>query len=146
ILKRMKPAIFGHAFNRRHLAAFRIQTEHLAGKTRTPVDQHCASAAFAKFTAMLRSGEIQIFTQDFKQSLVRRERNFRRFTIQNEPNVRLLSGHLWFLLRALRLCERQIHAKAQRREGSRRVTLSRPRPPASSSYPTPHYRSAGSCR
>src|SRR5207247_9167624 len=93
----MESASFSHAFKSRHLTAFRIETEHQAGKNRTPIDQNRASAAFAKFTTMLRSSEIQIFTQDFKQSLMRRERNFGRFTVQNESNVRFLVSNFGFL-------------------------------------------------
>ena len=77
----MQSALFRHAFDRGYLATFRIETEHQAGKNRTPIDQHRASAAFAKFATMLRSSEIQIFAQDLKQGLVRREGDFGRFTV-----------------------------------------------------------------
>src|SRR5438046_973280 len=111
----MKSAILGHDFNRRYLAAFRVETKHQAGKNRTPIDQYRARAAFAKFAAMLRSGEIQIFTEDFKQSLVWCERNFGRLTVQNEPNVRLLFGHLGFL------CELCAFKKIISRKGAKDI-------------------------
>src|SRR5438128_238695 len=126
----MESTSFSHAFNGRHLTAFRIETEHQAGKNRTPIDQNRASAAFAKFTTMLRSSEIQIFTQDFKQSLMRRERNFGRFTVQNESNVRFLLSHFWFLCEALRLCEQQIHPRAK----TQRITRGHAFAPAASCF------------
>src|SRR6266446_5500101 len=141
----MQSALFRQAFDRGYLATFRIETEHQAGKNRTPIDQHHASAAFAKFATMLRSGEIQIFAQDFKQGLVRREGDFGRFTVQNEPNVRLLFGHLWFL-RKLCAFAREISPKRLKRPRTPSLRPARRRRPASWFYPTPHYRSAASCQ
>src|SRR4051794_33674195 len=78
-----------HTFNRFHLAAFSIKPEHQARKDRTPVDEHRTRATLAQFTAVLCSGEIQIFTQNFEQRLVRCEGDLGVFAVECEMDVLL---------------------------------------------------------
>src|SRR5436190_23556252 len=86
----MQGGAVGEAFDACNFTAFDIETEHQARENRTPVDQHRAGAAFAQFAAMLGAGEIEIFAQDFKQSLVWRECNLGCFAVQGEFDMRLL--------------------------------------------------------
>ena len=78
-----------HTFDRFNLAAFSIKPEHQARKDRTPIDEHRTCATLAQFTAVLRPGEIQIFTQNFEQRLVRCEGDFGMFAVECEMNVLL---------------------------------------------------------
>src|SRR6185503_10255931 len=55
----------------------------------TPIDEHSARATFAQLTAVLRSGEIQILTQNFQQRLVRCEGDLGMFAVECEMNVLL---------------------------------------------------------
>ena len=86
----MQHGAVSHAFDRFDLLVLSVEAQHQTRKNRAPVDQHRARAALAELAAVLGAHQIQIFTQDFQQRLVRREGNFRCLAVQREPYLRLL--------------------------------------------------------
>ena len=90
LLQGMKCRALSHAFDALNVASFGIQTQHQARKNCASINQHRTSAALSQFATMFGSGQIQIFTQDFQKSLVRRKHNFGAFTVKSETDVRFL--------------------------------------------------------
>jgi len=93
LLKRMELAVGSKAFHGRHLALVTLDPQHEAREDRLPVQQDRARAAFAELASVLRAAEIQIFTKDLEQRLVRREVNFARLAVDGQDDARLVS---WF--------------------------------------------------
>ena len=79
----------GHAFDGLNVATLGVETEHQTRKNRTPVDEHRARATLAQLAAVLCPGEIQIFTQNFEQRLVRCEDDLGVFAVECEIDVLL---------------------------------------------------------
>ena len=77
------PAL-GHAFDRRHCAAFGVEAKHQTRENRTTINQNRAGSTLAQLTPMLGSGQREVFAQDFQQSLMRRERNLRWLAVERE--------------------------------------------------------------
>src|SRR5215510_14820330 len=78
-----------HSLDRLYFSTFGLETKHQAGKNRTAVYQNRARATLTQLTAVLRSGEIQIFTQNFEQRLVRCEGDLCVFAVECEMDMLL---------------------------------------------------------
>ncbi len=76
VLQGMQPAIRGEALDRRHSPSVAVRAQHEAGQHRLVVEQHRAGTALTELAAVLGAAQVQIFTQDLEQRLVRRERDF----------------------------------------------------------------------
>ena len=85
----MKLGTLGHTFDRFHVATLGVETKHQARQNRTPIDEHRTRTTLAQLAAVLRSGEIQIFTQNFEQRLVRCEGDLGVFAVECEMDVLL---------------------------------------------------------
>src|SRR5215204_2026297 len=79
----------GHSFYCFYFSTFGVKAQHQARKNRTPIDEDRARAALAKLTTVLRTGEIQILTQNFQQRLVRCEGDLGMFAVECEMDVLL---------------------------------------------------------
>ena len=86
----MKLGAFCHAFDRLYFTSFSIETEHQARKNRTAINQHVTGATLTQLAAVLRSGQAEIFTQNFEQRLVRCESDFGLFAVESESDMRFL--------------------------------------------------------
>ena len=85
----MQLSAVSHAFDRLHLTTFSIKTEHQARQDRTPVDEHGARTTLTQLAPVLSPGEIEIFTQNFEQRLVRCEGDLGVFAVECEMDVLL---------------------------------------------------------
>ena len=83
-LQRVQAAVAGKAFDRRDRTAVAVDAEHEAREHRLAVEQHGAGAAFAQLAAVLGAAQVQVFTQNLEQRLVRRERDLGRFAVQRD--------------------------------------------------------------
>ena len=85
----MKFCTFRHAFNSFDFTTFGVETEHQTRQNRASIDEHRARATLAQLAAVLCPGEIQIFTQNFEQRLVRCEGDLGMFAVECEMDVLL---------------------------------------------------------
>ena len=87
LLQRVKLSTQGHPLDRLDLAILGIESQHQARQNRAPVYQYGTRPAFAEFTTVLRSREIEILTQNLEQRLVRGEGDFDVFAIEGKPDL-----------------------------------------------------------
>src|SRR5207302_7075682 len=75
VLQRMKASVGGEPFDRCDAPAVALEAEHEAREHGPIVEQDGARAALAELAAVLGPAQVQIFTKDLEQRLVRRERD-----------------------------------------------------------------------
>ena len=97
LLQRVQALFRQHPLDRLDATALGFEAEHEAGEHASSVNQHGAGTALAQLAAVFRAREIQVFTQDFEQRLVRREGDLRGLAVQREFDVGLLPGYLRLL-------------------------------------------------
>lgn len=71
LLHRMKLAVPGKPFDRKHLAAIGLECEHRAGLDRLAVKHHSASATVAGITSDVGTGEVEFFAKKLHQQRAR---------------------------------------------------------------------------
>ncbi len=86
----MKLGPLSNPLDRHDVSAFAGQPQHETGKHRLPIEQYGAGAAFPELTAVLRSGQPQIFAQDLQKRLVRCKRDLGALAVDDQADVRLL--------------------------------------------------------
>src|ERR1700738_3560243 len=102
----MKLGSLRHTLDCFYFASLGIQTQHKTGENCATINQNRACATLTKFATVFCSGQGQIFTQHFEQSLVWGESDFRSFAVQCETDVGLLLH--WQENQDLRSCHRRI--------------------------------------
>src|SRR6185369_1162922 len=99
----MKLGAFCHAFDRLYFTSFSLEPEHQARKNRTTIDQQCTRPALTQLAAVLRSGQVEIFTQHFEQSFMRCKSDFSLFAIKSESDMGFLFHSLVEIMPANRV-------------------------------------------
>ena len=89
LLQGMKVWPVSHPFDGGDLAAFHIQSQHQAGQDGPSIYKHSTRAALTQFTSVLGASQAHVFSQNFKQRLVRRKGYFNLFTVDDESRVSL---------------------------------------------------------
>ena len=84
LLEWMEPARVRHPLDGLDFSPFAFEPEVEAGEDRLAVHQHRAGPALAELAAMLGSRQPQVLAKHLEQRLVRRERGFCSFSVQQE--------------------------------------------------------------
>jgi hypothetical protein len=88
-LKRMQAPVGGEPFDGRHAPPVAFHAQDQARQHRLVVQEHGAGAAFAQLASVLGAAQIQVFTQDLEQRLVRRERDLGSLAVDEQFDRRV---------------------------------------------------------
>ena len=95
LLQGMQLTVLDEALHGRHRASGALGGEREAGKHGLAVEEHRACAALTQFAAVFGARKVQVFPQDFQQSLVIVDQRFRRLTIDCQQQTNLHRRALW---------------------------------------------------
>ena len=76
LLHRVQLAVFGQTLNGGDLGAVRLHCQQRAGFDRLAIEQDCAGAANARFTADMSAGQLAVVTEEMDEERARLDRVF----------------------------------------------------------------------
>ena len=76
----------GDPFDGLDAPALALEPEHEAGEHGLAVDQNGARAALAELATVFGSRQAEVLAKDLQERLVRSERGFRRFAVEDEAH------------------------------------------------------------